>query len=79
VRGIEWRLLARQSCGRRKFPRATGRASFRLLGRFGWEDERGRLVEIAEAAYEELDERKLGSEPEERERVRAPDHDWVAG
>ena len=43
------------------------------------EDERDRLVEIAEAAYEKLDENEQGAEPEERERVRGPDHDRVAG
>jgi hypothetical protein len=42
------------------------------------EDECDRLVDVAEAADEDLDESEQGAEPEQRERVRGPDHERVA-
>jgi hypothetical protein len=42
------------------------------------EDEGDRLVDVAEAAHEDLDQGEQGAEPEQRERVRGPDHERVA-
>src|ERR671919_553576 len=42
------------------------------------EDERDRLVDVAEAAHEDLDQGEQRAEPEKRERVSGPDHDRVA-